>query len=417
MGLFCVSFHVRTADEKAVSAALKARGGHHRVLAPKGGWVSAYDERASRQDETRIRELAESLSQDLMAAAIAFLVHDSDIACYWLFDRGRLLDEYNSCPDYFDDDAKDQASGAAGGQPDVLVRYCRADVSTDNLAEILTQQAVFADDLVAELAQALGIDPERALSDYRDLADGGGPGGFGGPSGPGGDDDDDDGGLGGGWDGGDDAPHVLRFPTQLASQLAQQLGADRCSADADPLALALVEAAAAGDVGQIGRLVEAGAAIDAEAPAPLPAGQPAAGLGKLFPGGLPQFSMTPLLAAIMHERPAAAHRLLDAGADPNRTHPLWGTPVHAATAAGNVELLRLLLDRGGKASVCNRQGQTPLAVLVASRATIGRLNQAKAMVRSLGMKLPGILEDVSPAGLPTAGWEACEKLLLARGAI
>ena len=93
-----------------------------------------------------------------------------------------------------------------------------------------------------------------------------------------------------------------------------------------------------------------------------------------------------------------------------------GTPVHAATAAGNVELLRLLLDRGGKANVVSRQGQTPLGVLAASRATIGRLNQAKAMVRSLGVKLP-MLDDLSAATLPTAGWEACEKLLLARGGI
>ena len=56
--------------------------------------------------------------------------------------------------------------------------------------------------------------------------------------------------------------------------------------------------------------------------------------------------MMPLLAAIAHKQPRAAARLLDGGADPNRVHPLFGSPVHAATGAGEVELLQLLLERG-----------------------------------------------------------------------
>jgi ankyrin repeat protein len=167
---------------------------------------------------------------------------------------------------------------------------------------------------------------------------------------------------------------------------------------------------------QIDRLLNDGTAIDAEAPAPLPQGQPAAGLGQLFPGGLPQLAMTPLLAAVIHQQQPAAERLLAGGADPNYVHPLFGTPLHAATGAGNVDLLRLLIDRGGDVRARNRQGQTPLAVVAASRATIERLAQAQAMVKSLGVKLPAILEGLSSAALPTAGWDACERLLQQRGA-
>ena len=111
MGLFCVNLHFRTTDDKALSDALGRRGvSRYRVVPAKSGWTSLYEEQASEQDDRRIRDLAGGLSEDLQVPAIAFLVHDSDIACYWLFDGGRLLDEYNSCPDYFDDGATDDGS-------------------------------------------------------------------------------------------------------------------------------------------------------------------------------------------------------------------------------------------------------------------------------------------------------------------
>jgi hypothetical protein len=402
--------HVRTSDDGAVSTSLDRRttAGRH-VLPAKGGWVSVYEELASQQDESRIRDLAGALSRDLRAVGIAFLVHDSDIACYWLFERGRLLDEYNSRPDYFDDNPSgDQPSG---GRPEVLLRFCRAGVGKDELAVILSEQTVFADDIVGQLAEALGIDPERALSDYRDFADGSGPDGRDGFDG---DDDGGDDNDGGGWDGG---PRLLQFPTGLSQQVARQLGAAPPAEGADPQATALVEAAAAGDVAEIDRLLHAGAGIDVVAPAPLQGGQPAAGLGQMFPGGLPQFPMTPLLAAVLHQQQPAAERLLDRGADPNVVDPLFGTPLHVATGAGNVDLLRLLIDRGGKVSIVNRQGQTPLAIVAASRATIDRLAQARSMIATLGIKPPAIFDQLSNVPLPTAGWDACERLLQLRGAV
>jgi hypothetical protein len=92
MGLFCVNLHFRTNDDKALTAALNRRNiVAHRVLPAKNGWTSLYEERASQQDDDRIRELAGNLTKDLHVAAIAFMVHDSDIACYWLFDDGKQL--------------------------------------------------------------------------------------------------------------------------------------------------------------------------------------------------------------------------------------------------------------------------------------------------------------------------------------
>jgi Ankyrin repeats (many copies) len=403
MGLFCVNLHFRTRDDKALSASLNRRGvSGYRVLPARGEWASLYEERASEQDFERIRELAGGLSEDLGVAAIAFLVHDSDVACYWLFDGGRLLDEYNSCPNYFDADATaEEPPRPAGGRPDVLLPYCRTGVRQDELAAILAGEAVFAESVIEQLVDALGIDPGRALADYRHLGEREGPDGTDGP-----DDEGDGGDLGG--------PNALSSRPGLAGRLADMLGAEPRGTAADPQGTALVAAAAADDTDQIDRLLAEGVAIDVQAPAPLPGAQPMPGLGQLVPGGVPKIAMTPLLAAVINKRRRATERLLDRGADPKRVHPLVGTPVHAAAAAGDVELLQLLLDRGGDVGARNAQGQTPLQLVAACRATRERLAQAQALMKSMGMKLPGLIDQLSNVTLPTEGWDACERLLKAR---
>ena len=402
MGLFCANFHFRTTDDRALSEALNRRGiTRYRVVPAKNGWTSLYEEQASEQDDRRIRDLASGLSEDVKVAAIAFLVHDSDIACYWLFDDGQLLDEYNSDPDYFGD--SDGPKRPAGGRPDVLLRYCRAGVRREDLAAILAEETVrattFAEHLIERLAKALGIDRHRAIADYRDAASDAGPGGMDGPDD---DSDDDDGGPGG-------SP----LGAGLMEQLAKRFGLVPGGAPADPRATALVQAAANGNTGEIDRLLADGVAIDADAPVPLPGGTSLASLAQFIPGGVPRVAMAPLLAAVVNKQRLAAERLLDGGADPNRVDPRYGTPIHAATAAGDAELLQLLLDRGGDVNVRSAQGQTPLEMLAASRTGLDRLAQLQAEWESMGVRVPRQMANLS---LPKEGWDACERLLKARGA-
>jgi hypothetical protein len=406
MGLFCVNFHFRTNDDRALRAVLDRRGvSRYRVLPEKGGWTSLYEEQASRQDEQRIRDLASGLSKDMHVAAIAFLVHDSDIACYWLYENGRMLDEYNSCPHYFDDDATaDGPPSPSGGLPDVLLRYCRSGVREDELAAIIAQETTFAEAVIEQLAEALGIERERAIADYRDMAGGEGPEGM----------DGDDGDDGDGDDGG--GPNILALRQGMAERVAQMLGSDPRGTKADPQVIALVQAAARGDLHEIDRLLADGVAIDSEGPAPLPEGQPTAGLSKLLPGGMPRIAMTPLLAAVINKQRPAAERLLQRGADPKGVHLLFGTPLHAAAGAGNEDLLQLLIDRGGNVNARNHQGQTPLQVVAASRTTLDRLSQAQELMKSMGMNLPGLVDQLSKVTMPTEGWNECERLLKAHGA-
>jgi hypothetical protein len=406
MGLFCVNFHFRTTDDGALTVALNRRGViRYRIVPAKSDWTSLYEEEASEQDDRRILDLARGLSEDLHVPAIAFLVHDSDIACYWLFDDGQLLDEYNSDPGYFDPDT-DGPPSPSGGRIDVLLRYCRPGVQRDELTAILAEETVrkttFAEDVIRRLAKAVGIDTRMAIADYRDVAGDGGPGGLGGPDDDDDDDDDDDGG-----------PSASPVQAGLVERLAKRFGFDLSGASGDPQLTALVQAAARGDADEIDRLLADGVAVNGEAPVPLPGGQLIPGLAQVFPGGVPQIAMTPLLAAVVNKQRPAAERLLDGGADPNLVDPRYGTSLHAAAGAGNVELLQLLIEHGGDVNACNAPGQTPLQMLAASRAQQDRLVQMQAMVKSMGVKLPPHLSNVA---LLIEGWSACERLLKAHNA-
>jgi hypothetical protein len=402
MGLFCVNFHFRTSDDKALTAALKRRGVTRSIVLPaKGEWSSLYEAEASHQDDGRIRELAGGLSAVLHTAVVAFMVHDSDIACYWLFEDGKLIDDFNSCPNYFEDDDSEEDSPRSGGKPDALLRYCRAGITQEALAAILSEQSVFAESIIEHLADALGIDGERALSDYRDVA---GPGGNGDDDESDGDDDDDGG------------PGVLPSGKGLPASFAQMLGAMQTGAAADPHVTALTEAAARGDTDEIDRLVAAGVPIDAEAPMPFTGLQSLGGLGQLLPGGPPKIAMTPLIAAIVHKRRPAVERLLACGADPNHAHPLFGTPIHTAAGAGEAELVQLLIDHGGNISARNPQGQTPLQSVAAAKNAAKQMDTLQAMLKSMGGKVPGLAAQLSNVTLPTVGWEACEQLLKSMGA-
>lgn len=102
MGTFVTNLHVRNADPQSVIEALRSldvvpayvRG------SPESTWTSIFPEAAD-QDESALSKMASGLSKALNRPVIAFLVHDSDIFLYWLYDSGKELDRYNSAPGFF----------------------------------------------------------------------------------------------------------------------------------------------------------------------------------------------------------------------------------------------------------------------------------------------------------------------------
>src|ERR1700739_2798895 len=102
MGTSFTNCQVRSTAANAVATALapllKSRAYISRA---SGGWVTVYDEATESQDSKLLIKLAKELSKALRTEVFGFLVHDSDIAVYYRVQNGELVDEFDSCPDYF----------------------------------------------------------------------------------------------------------------------------------------------------------------------------------------------------------------------------------------------------------------------------------------------------------------------------
>jgi hypothetical protein len=400
MGAFIANLHVRSEDEEGVRRTMADIGASSfHVAAPGKGWISIYEQRASTQDEDWIADLAGQLSSRLHTVCVGFLVHDSDIARYWLSDQGKLLDEYNSIPDYFDE-VSAAIRERVQGRPDIFLRYCQPGVTREQIEAVLRADVVFADDTITQLAGFLGIDPGRALGDFKYA---GGDDGGGGLQAFGGDDDGEmapatDSGLGG---------MMEKMQQQFSGMFAAP------TEQGTPESNALVEAAAAGNVAEIERLVQSGADVNAPGLLPMQAPGGSSLLGGMAMPMMPKVAQSPLLAAASRGQAAAVQRLLELGANATEDHALYGTPLHVAAQSGSTETMRLLLAAGIPAGVKNKQGFTPLALIQAVRNQIDMVkNMVKMMpqMQKVYDQLAGKLAD-----LPEAGWEACEELLRQAG--
>ena len=166
MGTFVGNLHVRTNDASTLEKILDDLGARNRrVTDARNGWVSVYEERCSMQDEETIESLARDLSARAKAPAIGFLLHDSDVLRYWLYDSGEEKDTFDSWPGYGEDD--DGGPEPEGGDSDALLAYCVAGTTTDAIDAALADDPTFADDKLVAVAGFLGIDTERALDDFR----------------------------------------------------------------------------------------------------------------------------------------------------------------------------------------------------------------------------------------------------------
>ncbi len=131
----------------------------------------------------------------------------------------------------------------------------------------------------------------------------------------------------------------------------------------------LMTAIEAGDVGEVERLVAAGAAVNGRAP---------------IVGSLDD-DFTPLGAAAREGRADIVRVLLDAGADPRRVSGLMkGTPVHEASYFGHAGVLRALTEKrerdGAPAPELDAQG--PYNGLTALHDAVwhGHLEAARALI-------------------------------------
>lgn len=159
------------------------------------------------------------------------------------------------------------------------------------------------------------------------------------------------------------------FMRSLAVALAGLAVATPAAARVDP---PLIDAARAGDVGQVRALLARGADADRPAPDGTTALHWAADRDDLAAarllldagaraGAANRYGATPLLVAATNGSGAMLDLLLAAGADPNAGLPEGETPLMRAARAGQVGAVRALLRRGAEVDAAEQwRGQTAL---------------------------------------------------------
>lgn len=164
MGAFFTNYQVRGKSTAEVCKALTPLVETHAYVSPeKNGWVTVYDEASDDQNDETLKHIATELSKKLQTSVFAFLVHDSDIAAYWLYQNGALIDEFNSAPDYFSQ-VGEKAKSRVRGKAEALLPLCVAGTSLSQVDEVIHPAdgfAAFAEEIFYDLAKLLGIDDER----------------------------------------------------------------------------------------------------------------------------------------------------------------------------------------------------------------------------------------------------------------
>jgi ankyrin repeat protein len=167
MGASFANYQVRTAD---TAACLKAVAGlvHLRALVTNArkGWITVYDEKSEAQDADELRRVAKGLSTRLATDVFAFMLHDSDVFIYILYQKGKLIDQFNSQPDYFGSVPAAERKKWAGDFKKLL-RLAPKGTSLPKIQKALGKSPLFHDHVVTAFASVMGMDAERAGTGFK----------------------------------------------------------------------------------------------------------------------------------------------------------------------------------------------------------------------------------------------------------
>jgi ribosomal protein S18 acetylase RimI-like enzyme len=158
------SIHVQTDDSAAVEAAVgkylpRLGGIGARVRGPLNGWVAVYADLIDTDRLVRER-LSSELSNATAAVVCTLAVEDGHVVRYVLYERGSVVDEYQSVPEYFGPLPPGDAIALAAN-PTVVARLTGADRSR---VRALARTASSSDELppapelLAQIAQVMGLE-------------------------------------------------------------------------------------------------------------------------------------------------------------------------------------------------------------------------------------------------------------------
>jgi hypothetical protein len=170
VGNFYTNITLAGVTQTAVATAL---AGRRSIVTPVNhDTVVVFDEACSGQDVKALSALTSALSKVLDCPALAFLNHDDDVLCFELYLGGKLVDEYNSSPGYFE--AAEDPPRPTGGD---ATKLCEAFGASDpeKVERILRKSLLDADRYTFEfqrhldLVQSLNISPFSVGVSYGDF--------------------------------------------------------------------------------------------------------------------------------------------------------------------------------------------------------------------------------------------------------
>lgn len=160
------SIHIQSDDLSAVDQAVRRfvprlPGGSRGSLVapPRGGWIAVYDDVCDRNPEM-LRRLARELSDRLGAVTLLLGVEREELVRMILFERGRIVDEYLSVPEFYGPLPPGDVVGLAAN-PTVVSRLTGADPeAVRRVARTVPSPADLppARKLLAELASVVRVE-------------------------------------------------------------------------------------------------------------------------------------------------------------------------------------------------------------------------------------------------------------------
>jgi ankyrin repeat protein len=167
VGASYTNYHVRTSDKAACTKALRALI-HSRALItePKNGWITVYDETSESQDIEELRRLGKALSSKLKTAVFCFLVHDSDIFLYLLYERGKSVDQFDSRPDYFGPVSEEHRKEWAG-HFERLIKFAPRGTTVAKINEVMEKHQIVEEFRAGDFASLMSIDSGRAQEGFK----------------------------------------------------------------------------------------------------------------------------------------------------------------------------------------------------------------------------------------------------------
>ena len=156
MGSFYTNVTLRGPAQEEVLAHLGDRAAY--VSRTSDSFTVVLDEASESQDLDELLGVTASLSTHFDSPALAALNHDNSVLYLSLFEHGQQVDQYNSCPEFDNEDADEESSGPAGGDAARWVAAFGGDASALERA-LHGTEFVSATERHAAVVAALGMPP------------------------------------------------------------------------------------------------------------------------------------------------------------------------------------------------------------------------------------------------------------------